>query len=255
MRRLVGAAVIAAFLSATLGAITYGVPDNDDHPNVGLLIAIIPQGAFAICSGVLVSPTVFLTAGHCTALLEELNAATFVSFSSGPPFQIVSGTPHTYPGFDLTLPDTGDIGVVVLDQAITGIEPATIPSEGLLDEFATQRGLRDIYFTHVGYGAQSVRPKPLSVVQRYQGISSLINLRSALADGYNVQTTSNPGRGRSGVCFGDSGGPAFFEDTNLVVAIHSFVMNENCKGASFSYRVDTAGSLEFLAQFGVVPAE
>jgi secreted trypsin-like serine protease len=87
-----------------------------------------------------------------------------------------------------------------------------------------------------------------------QGISSLVNLRNVFTDGFNIQTSANPGRGQSGICFGDSGGPAFFTDTDLVVAIHSFVRNNNCTGLSYSYRIDTAVSLDFLAEFGVFPA-
>jgi hypothetical protein len=254
MRRFVCALSLAALLGATAGAITYGVPDGDDHPNVGLLIAVIPQGAFAICSGVLVSPTVFLTAGHCTDLLEQLNALTFVSFNSSAPFgPFLPGTPHTHPDFDLILPDTGDIGVVVLDDAVTGIAPAAIASEGFLDDLATRRGLQDTYFTHVGYGTQSIRPRFMGDLVRYQGVSSLVNLTNAWTDGFNLQTTANPGMERSGICFGDSGGPAYYQDSNLVVAVHSFVRNQNCKGVAYSYRVDTATSLDFLAGFDVFP--
>ena len=254
MRRTLAVLSVAMLLSATPGAITFGVPDNNDHPNVGLLIVAIPQGFFALCSGVLVSPTVFLTAGHCTDAIEELDGEAFVSFSSGPPFVIRHGTPHTHPDFDLTLPNTFDIGVVVLDNSVAGIEPAAIPPEGFLDEFATRRGQHNVYFTHVGYGAQAVVPKPINQLLRVQGTSSLVNLRNVFTDGFNIQTTANPGRDRSGICFGDSGGPAFFTDTDLVVAIHSFVRNNNCTGLSFSYRIDTAVSLDFLAEFGVFPA-
>ena len=158
-----------------------------------------------------------------------------------------------HPDFDLILPDTGDIGVVVLDVEATGVEPAVLPSEGFLDGLDTRRGLHDTFFTHVGYGVQSIRPRLMQDLVRYQGVSSLVNLTNAWTDGFNLQTTANPGRGRSGICFGDSGGPAFYQDSNLVVAIHSFVMNQNCKGVAFSYRIDTETSLEFLAQFGVVP--
>jgi hypothetical protein len=253
MRRFLAVLSVAVLLSATPGAITFGVPDNNDHPNVGLLIVAIPQGFFALCSGVLVSPTVFLTAGHCTDAIEDLDGEAFVSFSSGPPFVIRHGTAHTHPDFDLTLPNTFDIGVVVLDNSVAGITPAAIPTEGFLDEFATRRGQHDLYFTHVGYGAQAIVPKPINQLLRMQGTSSLINLRNVFTDGFNVQTTANPGRDRSGICFGDSGGPAFFTDTDLVVAIHSFVRNQNCTGSSFSYRIDTAVSLDFLAEFGVFP--
>ena len=257
MRRILAALTIAAALTAGVGAITYGTPDGNAHPNVGLLIARIDGAYYALCSGTLVAPDVFLTAGHCTALIDEFEADTFVTFTSAPPFSIASflpGTPHTHPDFGTSFPNTADIGVVVLDDPVLSITPARIPSAGYLDDLSTRRGLNDVYFTHVGYGTQSIRPIFVSEIVRYQGVSSLVNLVNAWTDGFNLQTTANPGKGRSGICFGDSGGPAFFEDTDIIAAIHSFVANLNCKGVAFSYRADTATSLDFLALFGVTPS-
>ena len=65
---LVGVAVIAALaLAAPAGAITYGAPDGNGHPEVGALLApqAYPDGTWETCSGTLISPTVFLTAAHC----------------------------------------------------------------------------------------------------------------------------------------------------------------------------------------------
>ncbi len=258
MRRVFCAVTLAVALTSAAAAITYGTPDGNAHPNVGLLIAKIGNSYYGLCSGTLVSPTVFLTAGHCTDAIREYKAETFVTFTSAPPYSVAAflpGTPHTNPGYTGTLPDTGDIGVVVLKKRVSGITPARIPTEGYLTDLSTHRGLDDVYFTHVGYGTQSVRPVYVSQLIRYQGVSSLVNLRNALTDGFNLQTTANPGKERSGICFGDSGGPAFFEGTDIVAGIHSFVLNENCKGTAASYRVDIPTSLEFLAQFGVYPSE
>ncbi len=70
--------------------------------------------------------------------------------------------------------------------------------------------------------------------------SKLVNLRSALTKGYNLHTSNNPGKGHGtsgGACFGDSGGPVLYNDE--IVAVTSFGLNYNCKGADFAYRVDT----------------
>jgi trypsin len=256
MRKVVCALALSVVLAASVSAITYGTPDGNRHPNVGLLVAKIGANYFALCSGTLVSETVFLTAGHCTDAITELKAETFVTFLPGPVFSLAAllpGTSYTHPDFGKSFPNTADIGVVVLNSPVSGITPALIPEAGFLDDLATRRGLQDTYFTHVGYGVQSVRPRPMADTVRYTGVSSLVNLTNAITDGFNLQTTANPGRGRSGICFGDSGGPAFYTDTQYIAAIHSFVLNTNCKGSAVSYRTDSATALEFLAGFGVYP--
>ena len=46
-------------------AITGGELDGEGHPNVGLLIADVDGEPAWSCTGTLIAPRVFLTAGHC----------------------------------------------------------------------------------------------------------------------------------------------------------------------------------------------
>lgn len=39
------------------------------------------------------------------------------------------------------------------------------------------------------------------------------------------------------------------DDSNVVVAVTSFGLNQNCKGANFAYRTDIANSQEFIKSF------
>jgi hypothetical protein len=62
MRRLGAAlaALTAAFvLVAAAGAITYGVPDGNGHPEVGALLAqhAYSDGTWETCTGTLIAPT------------------------------------------------------------------------------------------------------------------------------------------------------------------------------------------------------
>jgi V8-like Glu-specific endopeptidase len=55
------------------------------HPYVGALVTVPPSGEFKgqripVCSGTLISPRVYLTAGHCTDSLIKENLPTYVSF-------------------------------------------------------------------------------------------------------------------------------------------------------------------------------
>jgi hypothetical protein len=53
------------------GAITWGDPDTE-HTNVGAMVVDWPgYGPVQMCSGTLIHPQVFLTAGHCTTGLED----------------------------------------------------------------------------------------------------------------------------------------------------------------------------------------
>jgi hypothetical protein len=87
MRRvvLVLATIALAILlaSGVAQAIINGEPDRgpNAHPYVGALVSVPPSGEFKgqripICSGTLISPRAFLTAGHCTDLLINKDQPT-----------------------------------------------------------------------------------------------------------------------------------------------------------------------------------
>lgn len=71
MRRMLalGAAIAASLTiaAAPVGAITYGVPDDGEHPYVGFMIFFdASEPGWFSCSGTLLDADTFLTAGHCT---------------------------------------------------------------------------------------------------------------------------------------------------------------------------------------------
>jgi secreted trypsin-like serine protease len=254
---IVFSTIFVVGISVTLLAVKYGVPDAGEHPYVGLVVfydnANVPQFR---CTGTLISPTVLLTAGHCTELNgpaqvwfdENVTTATGYPISGGH-----TGTAIPYPGWHggLFLPDTGDAGVVVLDAPVSGITQfPSLASVGSLDELATARGTKNVSFEVVGYGLQSVKPVLSQLRTRLKAFVQLVNLRSALTDGFNIQTTNSPGNGTGpgGTCFGDSGG-SIFNEAGEIVAVNSFVLNVNCAGASFGYRVDTAAVQAWILSY------
>jgi hypothetical protein len=252
---LLTALVLALVSVLPASAITYGTPDGNGHPYVGLVVFYDSSGApLWRCSGALISPTVLLTAGHCTAGTASAQVWFDPTMPAGYPFTGgVTGTPYAHPGFDdfATFPNTSDVGVVVLDSPVNLSTYGVLADVGTLDGLARKRGKQETRFTVVGYGLQQVKPTFQGDRERYTGTVKLINLGSALNDGYNVQYTNNPGKGNGvgGSCFGDSGGPVFLEGTNIIVGVNSFVLNANCKGTSFAYRTDIATSDAFIRGF------
>src|SRR5262245_9789302 len=95
-------AIAAAVLAAPAAAIIGGQNDGNAHPYVGA-IDIRQAGAPVVASGSLISPTVFLTAGHVTSFFDRAGLTrarvTFdpaVSSSS----TWYTGTVHTNPAYD-----------------------------------------------------------------------------------------------------------------------------------------------------------
>ena len=148
---------------------------------------------------------------------------------------------------------------MVLDQPITLPEYGQLPEAGFLDELATTRGTQNVTFTSSGYGLtykqEEHNGKPNESYRiRLMALSTLVNLRSAINDGFNIQTSGN-GAGKGGTCNGDSGGPVFYGgyESNLIVAVTSFGLNGLCRGTDFSYRVDQADVLAWLAEHMYTP--
>jgi secreted trypsin-like serine protease len=52
-----------------------------------------------------------------------------------------------------------------------------------------------------------------------------------------------------GTCFGDSGGPNFLDDSNVIAGVTSFGLNPNCAGTGGVFRVDRPNVQAFIADF------
>jgi secreted trypsin-like serine protease len=238
-------------------AIVYGELDGNGHPNVGAYIVRFEGQYRRICSGTLISSTVFLTAAHCVIGADSLDVPrdeTFVTFDS-----TVSQSSTFYEGTAIPHPEFGsggfsdahDIAVIVLDAPV-GIAPAQLPTEGLLDIMKSE--LRDQTFTAVGYGTirESRKKGPQGILpnlDRRVATQSYLSLRSAWLHLAMNEATQN-----GGTCFGDSGGPHFLggDDSNLVVSI-TVTGDAVCKATDVTYRVDTASARAFLDDFVTVP--
>jgi hypothetical protein len=251
--------------------ITSGSIDaQNTHANVGaLLIKRQADGqVFPICSGTLISATVFLTAGHCTLFFETVASQGFtaaVSFDnplgwgnqSGGTTVIGATQVVTNPGYNISQADPADIGVLILPSGSTaGITPATLPALGLLNQLAAQGGLRNAVYTAVGYGVQDrvvgggrpffqdENPEPRRVAQSSFG---------ALGPGY-LRLSQNTSTGNGGTCYGDSGGPNFLAvNGNLVLVAITVTGDTPCRATNVDYRIDIASARAFLGQYVTLP--
>ncbi len=210
-------------------------------------------GFWANCTGTLVSPSVVVTAGHCTydigsdgAPSETDKNDVWVSFAEEPDrstlkpastladdrsgewyaswsdsldasAEWIRGTAYTHPEYDPVLFWLHDLGVIVLDEPVVLNQYGVLPTEGMLDHlYAANRQQR---YTDGTLGA----------------------------GGLNAGFSDNASTG--GMCHGDSGGPIFVAGTVTMVAVNSFVLSPACTGSTGAYRLDQADALDYLATF------
>jgi Trypsin len=274
MRKLT--AFFAAFVVALLisvapaGAITDGQLDGNGHPAVVLLLMEIGgQPAFR-CSATLLSPTVVLTAGHCTndfpgppysgmRVFTESDVQSGIGITNNYPFagpnsvEAVSWAAH--PLYETAPFFVHDVGVVIL-QAPGVVLPQSqygvLPAANQLDSFSTRRGLQNTTFTSVGYGLQASFPdaaswKDQAARVRMVAHPKLNQINTGFTGDFSLLLSNNHATG--GTCFGDSGGPNFLGDSNVVAGVTSFGLNGNCAGTGGVFRMDRQNVLNFVNSY------
>jgi V8-like Glu-specific endopeptidase len=250
------AALSAVFAIGTgsAGAVTDGQLDGNGHPYVGLMVAQDGQGKpLWRCSGTLISAQLFLTAGHCTeapaAHVEIWFASDVESGVPGNGYPLdgdVGGTPYTHPDYDPNAFYVRDLGVVVLDQAVRMSTYGALPTVNQLDGLKPRASTT---FTSVGYGLQKSFPdaaswKNSALKVRMVARPHLIQINTGFTGDSSLLLSNNARTG--GTCFGDSGGPNFLGNTNVVAGVTSYGLNSTCGGTGGVYRVDRAWNLDWL---------
>jgi len=161
---------------------------------VGAYVAKVGGELLPVCSGTLISPRVFLTAGHCTEFEIEKDRPAYVSFD--PTYKpgaskLIRGTPYLHPKACLAakegcVPDPigeavagyprYDAGVVVLKEPVRKATYGGLPEAGLVDTLKEGQRL-----TAVGYGATRFArgdgrlPQPVYPDDRYRATVRLLN--------------------------------------------------------------------------------
>jgi secreted trypsin-like serine protease len=248
-----------------VGAVTDGEPDGNGHPHVVLIIMDIGGQPAYRCSGTLIAPTYVLTAGHCAGAPGEFSGVRIFTESDiqngdntypygGGPNSIEAVRWAAHPDYPYASFVLHDVGMIELAEAFdTGGVYGVLPSVNQLDVMKTKRGHQDVTFTAVGYGLQQSFPDPAywktnNVKVRMVAHPKLnqINVPGFTGD-FSLLLSNNAHTG--GTCFGDSGGPNFLGDSNVVAGVTSFGLNGNCAGTGGVFRMDRQNVQDFVYGF------
>lgn len=239
-------------------AITFGQPDGKGHPNVGAMIVQEPDGVqYLYCSGTLIAPDVFLTAAHCTAAAAASGADphdVWVTFDSvyDDSATLHRGTYQINPNYGHDNHDLHDIAVIMLDEEITDISPATLPPAALLDDMKKAHELKGQQLVTVGYGILREDKTRGPLVLGTAGTRYFADQTFQALKPYWLQLSMNPSTGNGGTCYGDSGGPHFLGESDMVVSL-TVTGDTWCRASDVTYRLDTDSARSYLAQFVELP--
>jgi hypothetical protein len=275
MRKLLTLLALLASVAATsvspAGAVTGNFTEDNVHDYVGLIAFYDADGEFLWrCTGSLLNPTTVLTAGHCTDVKAGAVTAIFWASQEGgalyDPVNDIQDPLTGYPYECLNSPeypcatastlleygyignvylhgDNADVGLVILDSPIYLDEYASLAAEGSVDDLPVGTEV-----TVTGYGVSREKPAVISYRERLMATAFIVSTRNTNTAGFNIQLSTNPGKGRGGSCFGDSGGPILYDATDVILGVNSFVVNGQCAGVGFAYRTDQEDVLAWILE-------
>jgi V8-like Glu-specific endopeptidase len=207
-----------------------GGTDAPGESQVFLLDLRYDSGQSAICSAVLISPRVLLTAAHCvepalhastSVTVRAMNKPDITNLMTSETIIVTTYTRHPSWNAADTVSDF-DLAALLLLTAPLGVTPAPLASA-----LASPVGQQ---VKAIGYGRLNETDATSSGTRRSvtMGITSASVATLDVGDGTST-----------GLCLGDSGGPSFLGTE--VVGIHSRANGATC-GSGVDMRIDSARS-------------
>jgi hypothetical protein len=258
-----------ALPTTTAYAITGNYHPDSTHPFVSVVVFYtIDEGGnklpVSLSSGILLAPTVVLTAAH--ACVTE---SAIVCFDEGPILWSiqdgelhVEGVTSTYEGIAYQNPEYRiimagkkglpefihrDLALIILKEPVPSSVVNTygqLPPAGFVDTLPKKTDV-----TLVGYGFQN--PREPGLIMRNCALARTVSGDFAWSDEF-LRCSANPGQGKGGMSFGDSGGPVLLGQTNIVLAVNSYGANPNLAGVTYHTRIDSTEILDWIAEVSLL---
>ena len=214
------------------------------------------DGDDLVCTGSLISSTVFLTAAHCVEFLPA-GSQLYVSFDDEAfprPSNPIASTGYAWdPGYAHDSGDYHDIAVVLLPANSTrGLTPVKLPTAGKLDALAAQGALAKTLFVNVGYGYDASAAGPMAFT--FDGVRKWSKSEfMGLTQAHLGLLMNSNATGEGGDCYGDSGGPKFIDGDRSTIYAIVITGDVPCRATTWDYRLDTPAARAFLGNYVTLP--
>ena len=245
------------------GSIVTGQPTGSLYSNVGALLFDFDKngvidGDDLFCTGSLIAPDVFLTAGHCVVTpYTPAGSQWYVSFAPdlyAKSIKVIKATGYVYdPQYGHDQANLHDLALIFLPAGSTkGMTPVKLPRAGALDDMAAKGQLSKTMFVNVGYGVSATLtgvPQFSFDGKRNYSLSEFMGLQPT----WLGLLMNNAATGEGGDCYGDSGGPKFIDGDNTTIYATVTTGDYNCRATTWDWRLDTPEARGFLGNYVKLP--